>query len=274
MQKICTQCEKSRPLQLFRRFSGRKKILRTICNVCDPPRTLRQMTPAQRVQEVHYGRANPLVVSSMAALERAQRYGFEVSGRSTRVQAGLRRRAWEAAILGPLQKEIYWAEELDARYGHQVSLWDTGGRAERAGPRQGGGLHPDLAAPWRAFAQAYAPLLRRMLGDARAELARVALGTSELTPRFQRGAAQQPTGLRPGRGPRPRNPTPEQADPCTYILAHEIGRLRRLYAACQPIPGRRAPRSPWLLSWGDASPPSPTGEKTSPTSATPKGKQS
>lgn len=259
MQKICTQCEKSRPLQLFRRFSGRKKILRTICNVCDPPRTLRQMTPAQRVQEVHYGRANPLVVSSMAALERAQRYGIEVSGRSTRVQAGLRRRAWEAAILGPLQKEIAWAEELDARYGHQVSLWDTGGRAERAGPRQGGGLHPDLAAPWRAFTQAYAHLLRRMLGDARAELARVALGTSELTP-------DPRTGLRP------RNPTPEQADPCTYALAHEIGRLRRLYAACQPIPGRRAPRSPWLLSWGDTSPPSPTGEKTSPTTATPKGK--
>lgn len=257
MQKICTQCEKSRPLRLFRRFSGRKKILRTICNVCDPPRTLRQMTPAQRVQEVHYGRANPLVVSSMAALERAQRYGIEVSGRSTRVQAGLRRRAWEEAILGPLQKEITWAEELDARYGHQMALWAD------PGPRQGGGLHPDLAAPWRAFTQAYAHLLRRMLGDARAELARV-----ELTP-------DPRTGLRP------RNPTPEQADPCTYALAHEIGRLRRLYAACQPIPGRRAPRSPWLLSWGDTSPPSPTGEKTSPTSAAkaaettnPKGKQS
>lgn len=247
MEKICTQCEKSRPLQLFRRFSGRKKIMRTLCNVCDPPRTLKQMTPRQRQNEIAWGRAHPLVVTSMAALERAKLYGVQVSGRSARIQAGLRRRAWEEVILGPLQREIAWAQELHARYTHQVSLWDA------PGPRQGGGLHPDLAAPWLAFTGAYALLLQRMLADARAELAR-----AELAP-------DPHTGLRA------RNPTPAQADPCTYALAFEIGRLRRLYVACQPIPGRRAPRSPWLLSWG-ASAPSPTGEKTSPTS-TPKGNQ-
>lgn len=233
MQKKCAQCGVSRPLQLFRRFSGRKKIMRSVCRVCDPPLTLIQMTPAQRKKEVEHGRANALVVSSMAALERAQRMGVEFTAHGLRVQAGLRRRAWDEALLRRLQREIIWADGLHDAYSLQAERWSTGTQA---------GLHPEFAAPWLAFLGAYAVLLRRVLHDARAALAHI---------------NRQPP-------PRPRLPTPEQANPHTYVFVHEVAHLRRLYGACRPIPGRRALRTPWVLEWEENSrntTPTPTPKK-------------
>lgn len=226
MEKVCAQCAQSRPLQLFRRFSGRKKIQRSVCNVCDPPRTLKQMTKKQRANEVAHGRVNWLIV---AAMERQERDEFRGKQATTALltQRRLGREAWAEAILTPLQKELTWAESMRDRYTHQLALWEH----PRPGIRERFPLHPDYGRPWLAFFTYYAEVLQRMLDGARAEYAR-----AELT-------------IDPDTGMRRRRPTPEQADPCTYVLAHEIGRLRRLYAVCQPIPGRRTSRSPWLHSW-------------------------
>jgi hypothetical protein len=226
MEKVCEQCAQSRPLQLFRRFAGRKKIMRSVCNVCDPPRTLKQMTKRQRAGEVAHGRVNWLIVAAMERQEH-DAYRNSQAGTSLLTQRRLRREAWAEAILTPLQKELTWAESMRDRYTHQLSLWEH----PRPGIRERFPLHPDYGRPWLAFFIYYAEVLRRMLDGARAEYARAAI------------APHPDTGLRP------RNPTPEQADPCTYVFAHEIGRLRRLYAVCQPIPGRRTSRSPWLHSW-------------------------
>lgn len=44
-------------------------------------------------------------------------------------------------------------------------------------------------------------------------------------------------------------PTPEQARPEAWIDASTRASLRRLYAQCRPISGRRMYRDPWCLEW-------------------------
>ena len=90
MEKVCEQCAQSRPLQLFRRFAGRKKIMRSVCNVCDPPRTLKQMTKRQRAGEVAHGRVNWLIVAAMERQEH-DAYRNSQAGTSLLTQRRLRR---------------------------------------------------------------------------------------------------------------------------------------------------------------------------------------
>jgi len=44
-------------------------------------------------------------------------------------------------------------------------------------------------------------------------------------------------------------PTVEEAHPLAYANDATVARLRLLYAACQPIRGRRLFRDPWCLTW-------------------------
>jgi hypothetical protein len=54
--------------------------------------------------------------------------------------------------------------------------------------------------------------------------------------------------------PGPRKLTMDEADPASHIpnAAATLNRLRLLYGACRPIPGRRTYRDPWFLTWGDS----------------------
>lgn len=50
--------------------------------------------------------------------------------------------------------------------------------------------------------------------------------------------------------PGPRKLRMGDADPATHVSRSTLMRLRLLYGACRPIPGRKMYRDPWCLSWG------------------------
>lgn len=64
----------------------------------------------------------------------------------------------------------------------------------------------------------------------------------------QRQALQQ-LKARQHRVAAPVLPPPEDVDIHTYVFPESIAALRKAYAVCKPIPGRRMYRDPWCLSW-------------------------
>lgn len=76
---------------------------------------------------------------------------------------------------------------------------------------------------WGEFFEAYATAL----ADAIRRVRTISTGTGRLTP------------------------LPEQTDPMHWLHEITVNNLRRLYAACAPIPGRRLYRDPMFLANGD-----------------------
>jgi hypothetical protein len=90
------------------------------------------------------------------------------------------------------------------------------------------GYPPEYGPAWVAFFQTYTETLRSLLDTLNAKV-------------YLSGT--------------PIKPTMEDCDPAKHPLprsaAPDLITLRRLYAACTPMPGRRLFRDPWCLTWGE-----------------------
>lgn len=57
VQATCPGCARTLPLREFRKWWGSKRLLRTLCRVCEPEKTLEELTPEQRQQALDNERA-------------------------------------------------------------------------------------------------------------------------------------------------------------------------------------------------------------------------
>lgn len=226
--RVCPMCGRRMRLVNFRRWevATNKSMLHEVCNDCDPTPNLSEMTPDQRQRALRAGVANPSMVERMNEAHQVRRSQV-ASLRTTQRHWGARTRAWQAAILTQLGKELAWARD------NLRSTERTHKALAKLKP-QDADYNPDALgrmATWMDFFDAYANVLNDLRCRCKARLS-----------------------VRQRSKVSPIQPAPRDVDPMTYIYPETIASLRHRYAGCKPLPKRRLFRDPWFLEWGRPQP--------------------
>ncbi len=109
VQATCPGCGITRPLPQFRKWWGKKLILRSLCKQCEPEKALEDMTPEERIHAVDHQR--PFATPTHIARLNTQDAETQARRRSTgakRRHSAARTRAW-APLLKALNEERRWA---------------------------------------------------------------------------------------------------------------------------------------------------------------------
>lgn len=216
--QTCPVCQRTQPLRQFRRVHRGKSRLCHVCNTCDPPKTLKQMTKRERLNAIatthkHY---SPTYILSISDREREHHNASVRPAKALRQWAKARRLGWEEAVLGRMKNEMHWARQAIQRYAKNQNKY--GSRI--------------------TFLGQYWTTLKNIREQMETE-----------SKRFNT----------------PTIPTPDQANPRTYITKEEYHDLKTNYATHYhlEIPGTRftPAREPWFLSWQE---PEEKGGKATP----------
>ncbi len=109
VQATCAGCLRTHPLAHFRKWWGKRRILRTLCRVCEPEKPLEAMTPGERIHALDHQRpfATPTRIARLndADIE-AQKHRRAMGAK--RRHSAERTRAW-APLLKALNQEKAWA---------------------------------------------------------------------------------------------------------------------------------------------------------------------
>ena len=105
----CPGCNATHPLVHFRKWWGRKRLLRTLCRVCEPEKPLESMNPGERLHALDHQRpfATPTRIANLNAADSEAQKRRRSTG-ATRRHSAERTRAW-APLLKELRQEQGWA---------------------------------------------------------------------------------------------------------------------------------------------------------------------
>lgn len=105
----CPGCGGNFRLVRFRKWWGDKRILRSLCDACEPEKKISDMTPSERANAVAAGRVD---LERALALDDAHdaRVRQTHSVGTLKAHASQRRRNWNAAVLRTLRHERDWAQ--------------------------------------------------------------------------------------------------------------------------------------------------------------------
>lgn len=109
----CAGCNRALRLVHFRKWWGNKRLLRTLCDACEPEKRLSEMTPEERANAAVAGRASSDFVQRINATQAANRAALtseHISKGRLRENNRTRRLNWSRAILHTLVTERAWAE--------------------------------------------------------------------------------------------------------------------------------------------------------------------
>ena len=108
VQATCPECGITRPLREFRKWWGSKRLLRTLCRKCEPEKSLKDMTPEERLTALDNQRAyvTPLRVEKLNEADRIAKR-MARSGVMSRIKKSERLRSW-ALVLRLLRDERAW----------------------------------------------------------------------------------------------------------------------------------------------------------------------
>lgn len=111
VQATCPECGITRPLREFRKWWGSKRLLRTLCRVCEPEKTLEELTPEQRQQALDNERAyaTPARVERLNDADAMAQRQRRSTGAKRRHSAA-RTQAW-APMLHIFRMELDWCRK-------------------------------------------------------------------------------------------------------------------------------------------------------------------
>jgi hypothetical protein len=126
--KRCLYCGNEYPIRFFRRWHMMKFRVMPTCSGCNPAKTLKQMTPAERKRALETSHRNhsAAFVEGMSQREKEHNYNSRLADLQYARHAHKRRENWRLAILEQAYTEVRWARAALARYGKAVE-----GRPER-----------------------------------------------------------------------------------------------------------------------------------------------
>lgn len=176
VQATCPECGITRPLREFRKWWGSKRLLRTLCRVCEPEKSLEELTPEQRQQALDNQRAyaTPTRVANLNANE-ADATRRRRSTSAKRRHSVARTQAW-APLLHIFRTELDWCRKgrlgkyatqphQDFFDAYEAALTDALARAKA---KRGNSTSTSQVPPPEAF----------MFPETRASLARLYAATS------------------------------------------------------------------------------------------------
>lgn len=104
----CAGCNRTLRLHEFRKWWGSKRLLRTLCRKCEPEKSLKDMTPEERLTALDNQRAyvTPLRVEKLNEADRIAKR-MARSGVATKIKKSERLRSW-ALVLRLLRDERAW----------------------------------------------------------------------------------------------------------------------------------------------------------------------
>lgn len=119
----CPGCNATHPLAHFRKWWGRKRILRTLCRVCEPEKPLESMTPGERLHALDSQRpfATPTRIANLNAADVAAK-AARARAKGEKNAASRRIRAW-APLIRALNEEKRWAHKN--QYAPHSPAWDV-----------------------------------------------------------------------------------------------------------------------------------------------------
>ena len=109
----CPGCDRALRLVHFRKWWGHKRLLRPLCETCEPQKKLSEMSPEERANAVHAGRTSLEIaqrINATHAARRAEATSTHISKGRLRENNKKRRLNWSRAILRTLTVERAWAE--------------------------------------------------------------------------------------------------------------------------------------------------------------------
>ncbi len=194
VQATCPGCGRTLRLHEFRKWWGKKRILRSLCTACEPEKSFEAMTPTERRQAVDNQRpyATPMRMHNQNAADIKAKVQRNLAKADKRVKSK-RTQAW-----APLLREL-----------RQEKAWCVRNRITPASPE------------WAVFFEAYETALTDAL--------RKVIKHKGQTARIE--------------------PTPAEQEPMYWLYPETRLSLRRLYASCPVVRGRRLYRDPLCLSW-------------------------
>jgi hypothetical protein len=194
VQATCPGCDNTLPLRDFRKWWGKKRILRSLCIACEPEKSFEAMTPTERRQAVDNQRpyATPMRMHRQNAADIKAKVQRNLAKADKRVKSK-RTQAW-----APLMREL-----------RQEKAWCARNLITPASPE------------WATFFEAY----ETALNDALRKVMKHKGQTSRI------------------------EPTPAEQEPMHWLYPETRLSLRRLYALCPVVRGRRLYRDPLCLSW-------------------------
>ena len=111
VQATCPECARTLPLRDFRKWWGTKRLLRTLCRVCEPEKTLEELTPEQRQHALDNQRAyaTPTRIANLNEAEADATRRRRSTGAKRRHSAA-RTQAW-APMLHIFRTELDWCRK-------------------------------------------------------------------------------------------------------------------------------------------------------------------
>lgn len=109
VQATCPGCGTTLRLHEFRKWWGKRRILRTLCKACEPEKALEDMTPDERLHALDNQRpfATPVRIARLNAEDAAAKVA-RARARGEKNATSRRIRAW-APLLKALNQERAWA---------------------------------------------------------------------------------------------------------------------------------------------------------------------
>lgn len=114
----CIYCARDLPMHRFRRWSHGKSRLKPYCTLCVPPKTLKQMSKAEREHALLTSHRNwsPQFVKDMGEREREHYLNTVLPEAALRAKQHERTHNWDSALLDRLREEHRWAKAASLRY--------------------------------------------------------------------------------------------------------------------------------------------------------------
>lgn len=114
----CPVCQRTQPLRQFRRIHRGKSRLCHVCNTCDPPKTIKQMTKRERLNAIAttHRHVSPHYILAISDRERTHHNASVRPQTALRQWARARRIGWDQAVLARMRAEMHWARQAIQRY--------------------------------------------------------------------------------------------------------------------------------------------------------------
>jgi hypothetical protein len=220
--QTCPVCKTERRLVAFRRWNGRHRALHVVCNVCDPPASILDMSAQRRANMLAKGVSTMREHRLEARDARVKRQGhMKISVQAVRRLDQARRRNWMSLLLTPLREEHRWARR------HAQRLKAVRILTEHSPPTKR-----------ERFFELYAQTLARMRRRAHDALTiNTNINTRSARPAHSHSASVLPTLA--------------QRTPLTYLDAQEWVDIKQAYADCERTLKGRGYRDPWMIFWGN-----------------------
>ena len=228
--RTCPECSVERPLHQFRRWHGAHRTLHQTCNVCHPETPIQDLPPREQERILALREAEQRTVERYRKGQEwreRQRRGVQAS-RMLKRHASDRIRNWNALVGTFARDERDYAKRREMEWRNNWDLYISASDAPRKRYLSNQHLASltakgfDLAPPWIAFFEQYAPLLER------------------ITEQIKNKSHNRETPVTP----------PEEETKLEYYLTpQEITHLKTLYIQCIPPKGVRQ-RVPWVITGG------------------------